>query len=61
MLLETSLRNRSWSGGSLSSMFSLRGFITSGIGGIWASCSGVMALRQSFAKRSSFKTATTSS
>jgi hypothetical protein len=57
----TSERNRSWSGGSVSSMFLVRGFITSGIGGIWASCSEVMALRQSFTKRSSFSTADTSS
>jgi len=42
-------------------MFWLNGFITSGMGGIWAGCSGVMTLRQSFTNRSSLKMAKTSS
>jgi hypothetical protein len=49
--LETWDLRRSWSGGSVSSMFLLRGSITCDIGGTWARRLGARTSRQSFTKR----------
>ncbi|MFN8424564.1 MAG: hypothetical protein U0470_14705 [Anaerolineae bacterium] len=57
----TSERRRAWSAPSRSSMFRSSGRNTAGTHGIRAACSGVIALRGSFTKRSSLSAATTSS